>query len=184
MSPNYLIHFPPTKWKKESEVTKSCLTLCEHMECSPPGSSIHGIFQARVLEWIAISFCRGSSWTRDWTQVSCIAGRRFTFWATRELHKVDLKLLEDHSILGHIPENFHPTSFSQCSLSSPQFCSFQSETPVFRLWERTEYVCPCSTWGCLLSFWRLAVVCSRAPEHSYIYSSWGGHTLMIYELSK
>ena len=54
------------------------------MDCSPPGSSVHGIFQARILEWIAISFSRGSSWPRNWTQVSCIAGRFFTDWAMRE----------------------------------------------------------------------------------------------------
>ena len=52
--------------------------------CSLPGSSIHGIFQARVLEWAAISFSRRSSWPRDWTQVSRIVGRHFTIWATRE----------------------------------------------------------------------------------------------------
>ena len=54
------------------------------MDCSPPGSSIHGIFQARIWEWVAISFSRGSSQPRDQTWVSCIAGRRFTIWATRE----------------------------------------------------------------------------------------------------
>ena len=54
------------------------------MECSPPGSSVHRIFQARVLEWVAISFSRGSSWPRDWIQVSRIASRCFTVWATRE----------------------------------------------------------------------------------------------------
>ena len=48
------------------------------MDCSLPGSSVHGIFQARVLEWVAISFSRGSSQLRDRTQVSHIAGRRFT----------------------------------------------------------------------------------------------------------
>ena len=47
--------------KKESKVTQLCLTLCNPMDCSPPGSSVHGIFQARVLEWVAISFSRGSS---------------------------------------------------------------------------------------------------------------------------
>ena len=41
-----------------SEVTQSCLTLCDPMDCSPPGSSVHGIFQARILEWVAISFSR------------------------------------------------------------------------------------------------------------------------------
>ena len=54
------------------------------MDYSLPGSSIHGIFQARVLEWDAIFFSRGSSQPRDQTQVSHIAGRRFTIWATRE----------------------------------------------------------------------------------------------------
>ena len=53
-------------------------TLCDPMDYSLPGSSVHGIFQARVLEWVAISFSRGSSQPRDQTQVSHTAGRRFT----------------------------------------------------------------------------------------------------------
>ena len=63
--------------ESESEVTQSCLTLCDPMDCSPPGS-VHGILQARILEWVAISFSRGSSQPRDRTQVSRIAGRFFT----------------------------------------------------------------------------------------------------------
>ena len=55
----------------------SPVQLCNPMDCSPPGSSIHRIFQARVLECVAISFSRGSSQLRDWTQVSCITGRHF-----------------------------------------------------------------------------------------------------------
>ena len=70
--------------ESKSEVAQSCLTLCDPLDCSLPGSSLHGIFQARVLEWVGISFFRGSSQPRDWTQVSRIAGRRFTIWATRE----------------------------------------------------------------------------------------------------
>ena len=54
------------------------------MDYSLPGSPVHGISQARILEWVAISFSRGSSWPRDQIQVSCIAGRFFTIWATRE----------------------------------------------------------------------------------------------------
>ena len=95
------------KLKKESEVSQSCPALCDPLDCSPPGSSIrgifqarvlewgaicslpgfpvHGIFLARVLEWVAISFSRGSSRPRDWTQVSRIVGRCFTIWATREV---------------------------------------------------------------------------------------------------
>ena len=65
-------------------VAQSCPTLCDPMDCSPPGSSVHEIFQARILEWVTISFCRGSSQPRDRTQVSCTTGRFFTDWATRE----------------------------------------------------------------------------------------------------
>ena len=83
-----------------SEVTQSCLTLCVPMDCSLPGFSIPGIFQARVLEWVTISFFRGSPWPRDWTQVSCIAGRCFTLWATREaLHlRPDIDSSASHPI--------------------------------------------------------------------------------------
>ena len=56
-------------------LSQSCLTLCHPTDCSLPGSSVHGIFQARILEWVAISFSRRSSQPRDWTQVSCIVGR-------------------------------------------------------------------------------------------------------------
>ena len=69
------------KW---SEVAQSCPTLCDPMDCSLPGSSVHGILQARILKWVAISFSRGSSRPRDGTQVSHIAGRCFNLWATRE----------------------------------------------------------------------------------------------------
>ena len=62
----------------ESEVAQSCPTLCNPMDCSLTGSSVHGIFQARVLERVAISFSTGSSQPRDRTWVSGIVGRRFT----------------------------------------------------------------------------------------------------------
>ena len=63
---------------EQSEVSQLCLTLCGPMDCSLPGSPVHGIFQARVLEWAAISFSRGSSRPRDRTWVSRIVGRHFT----------------------------------------------------------------------------------------------------------
>ena len=59
-------------------VAKSCRTLCNSMNCSPPGSSVHEILQARILEWVAIPFSRGSSQHRNQTWISCIAGRFFT----------------------------------------------------------------------------------------------------------
>ena len=81
----WLVDFKESrKEKKESEVTQSCPTLCDPMDCSPPGSPVHGIFQARILEWAAISFSRGPSQPRDRTQVSGIAGKFFTICASRE----------------------------------------------------------------------------------------------------
>ena len=72
--------------ESESEVTQSCPTLCDPINCSPPGSSVHGILQASILEGVAISFSRGSFWPRDRTWVSRIVGRCFTVWATREAY--------------------------------------------------------------------------------------------------
>ena len=66
------------KW---SEVAQSCPTLGDPMDCCPPGSSVHGISQETVLEWVAIPFSRGSSQPMDRIWVFCIAGRHFTFWA-------------------------------------------------------------------------------------------------------
>ena len=68
--------------ESESEVAQWCPTFWDPVGCSLPGSSVHGIFQAIVLEWIAISFSRWSSQPRDWTGVSCIVDRRFTVWAS------------------------------------------------------------------------------------------------------
>ena len=67
-------------------VAQLCPTLCEPMDCSPLGSSVHGILQARILEWVTIPFSRGSSGPRDLTQFSHIAGRFFTVWATGRNH--------------------------------------------------------------------------------------------------
>ena len=69
--------------KVKSEVTQSCPTLCDPMDCSLLGSSVHGILQERILEWFVISFSRESSQPRNRTLVSYIAGRFFTNWAMR-----------------------------------------------------------------------------------------------------
>ena len=63
---------------KVLKVAKSCLTLCDPMDCSLPSSSVHGILQARILEWVAIPFSKGSTPPRDQTWVSHIAGTFFT----------------------------------------------------------------------------------------------------------
>ena len=70
-------------WLSHYVVTSSCNPL----DCSPPGSSVHGISQARILEWVPISFSRGSSWPRDQTCISCIAGGFFTTEPTRKPYK-------------------------------------------------------------------------------------------------
>ena len=64
------------------------LLFCDPMDCSLTGSSVHGIFQKRTLEWVAIHFTRGSSRPRDRTQVSCIGGRFFTVWATSSVQSL------------------------------------------------------------------------------------------------
>ena len=71
-------------------VSQSCLTICNPMDCSLPGSSVPGILKARILEWIAIPCPRGSSRPRVQTWVSCIIGRFFTICATREAHYGEL----------------------------------------------------------------------------------------------
>ena len=64
-------------------VTQSCPTLCNPRDCNLSGSLVHGILQARILEWVAIRFSKGSSRPRDQAWVSCTAGRFFTVWATQ-----------------------------------------------------------------------------------------------------
>ena len=84
---NNFVVFKPKEhffWVAVKVKLLSGVQLCEPMDCSPRVSLIHGILQARILEWVAIFFSRGSSWPRDWTQVPQIAGRLFTVWATRE----------------------------------------------------------------------------------------------------
>ena len=96
--------FPEWALESESEVTQSCPTLCDPMDCSLSGSSVHGIFQARELKWIAVSFSRGSSWPRDRTRVSLIAGRHFTMGAIREALNELLLLYIRDCCLSRNPE--------------------------------------------------------------------------------
>ena len=73
-------------WKVKVKVLAAqfCPSLCDPIDCSLPGSSVHGILQTRILEWVAIPFSRGISWLRDQTWVSHIGGSFFTIWANRE----------------------------------------------------------------------------------------------------
>ena len=92
-----------------SEVAQSCPTLCDPIACSLPASSTHGVFQARILEWVAISFSRGSSQPRDRTLVSHTAGRLFTVWATRE---APLYPISSSNYLQELQESMHVLKFT------------------------------------------------------------------------
>ena len=85
LSTFYLFWFK-NMWS-EVKVTQLCPTLCDPVDYSLPGSFVHWILQARILEWVAILLCRGSSQPKDRTQVSHIAVRFFTIWATREIQE-------------------------------------------------------------------------------------------------
>ena len=92
-------------------VTQLCLTLCDPIDYSPPGSSLLGIFQARILEWVAIPFSRGSSWPRDRIQVSYIADRFF--------------LYNTHTCISPVFQILFPYSsvqFSPVAQSCPTLC--------------------------------------------------------------
>ena len=94
-------------------VAQLCPTFCNPTYCSPPGFSVHGVLQARILEWIAIHFSRGTSQPRDWTLVSCIAGKFFTVWApgtTGEIRVLFLCMM----------------------LENVLYCSFTCSCPVFQ----------------------------------------------------
>ena len=88
------------KKKKRSEsVSPSVMSdSSDPMNCTPPASFVYGIFQARILKWIAMPFSRGSSWPRDWTWVSCIAGRFFTVWSTRNFCSNYMLYYLDHKV--------------------------------------------------------------------------------------
>ena len=120
------IYFICKERKKENEVTQSCPTVCDPVDCSLPGSSVHGILQARILEWVAISFSRGSSRPRDQTQVFCIAGRRFrACWDLRD-HLSQYLVLQQRKLMsealrwfGHL---LHYLKRQNCSFNAARKC--------------------------------------------------------------
>ena len=96
-------------------VAKSCLILCDPMDSSPPGSSVYGISQARILQWVAVSYCKGSSQPRDQNPVSCIGRWILYRWATREASGICRLLI--YSVMYHnLRRNKHLISASDsCS---------------------------------------------------------------------
>ena len=121
-----------------NEVAQSCLTLCDPMDCSPPGSSVHRILQARILEWVAISFSRVSSQPRDWTHISCI-GRGFLYHQHNQGSPI--------SVWGHFKAVL-------------AFCSVND---AGALRKQQDVASPCATWTRIAhySFMVLIFLCIR-----------------------
>ena len=121
-----------------------CLTLCDLMDCSPPGSSVHGIFQARILEWVVVSYSRGSSLPRNWTWVSGMSYiGRWILYHCCSVAKSSLTLwgLMDCSMPGfpilHCPLEFAQThvdwvrwSYLTISSSVAPFSSYPQSFPA------------------------------------------------------
>ena len=121
-----------------AQMLQSCPTLFDPMDCSLPGSSVHGILKARVLEWVAIPFSRGSSPPRVWTWVSCIAGRFFTNWATREAPAL-LYFILFTWLMSVLPVGFYVPHWERPGL----MCSSLSSACQVkdRLWELLNHCC-------------------------------------------
>ena len=99
------------------KVAQLCLTLCDPIDCSLPGSSVHGILQTRILEWVAVPVSRGTSWPRNRTSISCIAGGFFTSWATREActHRCACTHTHAHThMLTHMHRHPHKMEYCCC----------------------------------------------------------------------
>ena len=118
------------------------------MDCSLPGSSVHGIFRARILEWVATAFFRRSSPPRDQTRVSCIVDRRFTTWATGEvLHRVRAVVLGATEVLNKKVNDLSTVRSLACFskvklISQTTFFKFVSHSVAFS-WAPDAWECIC-----------------------------------------
>ena len=146
--------------------------LCDPMDWSPPGSSVHRISQARVLEWVVIFSSRGSSWPRDRTQVCCIAGGFFTIWATREASYKGL--LSSCKHVFRSDSSKWKCEAKECLFSvlmhAAKFC-FSKAVPIYILMPTVHSPClfACSSFSLALtdSFSNLPQVSS-----SFLWASW------------
>ena len=148
-------------------VAQLCLTLCDPMGCSPPDSPVPGILQARILEWVATSFSRGSSQPRDQTQVSCTAGRFFTIWPTREACLAHCRVSNNFCRMNVKAHEYHYIGFpggavgkeSTCQCRRCGFDCWVGKIPWRRKWLPTPVFLPAkshgqrslagySPWGC------------------------------------
>ena len=167
-----------------------CLTLCDPMDYSPPGSFIHEIIQARLLEWVAIPFSRGSSQSRDQTQVSCTAGRFFTVRATREAQKwwlqnvyclwnlIPAMLKKFRELTWLVKDKYDVRGWAICSLSLQgvrrKFKYVTGDTVTHNLLPVWQFISPqCSEqelefWGSQAAGWasQVALVVKNPPANA------------------
>ena len=160
---------PPGKPYNRMKVllAQSCLTLCNPMKCSLPGSSIHGILQVRILVWVAMPFSRGSSWPMNRTLVSCIAGR-FHNWATRESC---IRIYSCYSVTQ-----------SRMTLCDPMDCSML-DFPVFQHYLELEMNESPLNLSHPLSQWYYPIISSSVVPFSCLQSSPAPGSCPISQLS-
>ena len=124
---------------------QSCPTICEPRDFIPPGSSVNGILQARILEWVAISTSRGFSWPRDWNCVSCIGMWILYHWATCLPHDIAIILLKKMKAYVHIDIYANAYSSFICNIPKPKISKMSTlrimiySTIKERIYEKTQW---------------------------------------------
>ena len=141
-------------------VAQSCPALCDPIDCSLPGSSVYGILQTRILEWVAIPFSRGSSPPRDWTQVSYIAGRFFT---TEPLAKTEGKKMDPFADSVWVVGSGVLPSGATSMLPTKEALALKWEKHAWPSGAGTEdVISPCSR-----KRWNTAMAAAVKPQSSY-----------------
>ena len=107
-------------------VAQSCPTLCDPRDSSPPGSSVHAILQARILEWVAIPFSRGSSQPRDQTRVFCIASRFFIKTPNTSIEKTVFKKTVNKHLLSTFSPSMCQVLYQALEIQKNQFLYLES----------------------------------------------------------
>ena len=161
-------------------VAQSCPTLCNPMDWSLPGSSVHGTLQARLSEWVAMPFSKGSSWPRDWIQVSCISGRFFTIWAPREAQLMILTCIyiKTFCIQIGVPTLLSGKEFA-CLCRRRRFDSSVGKILWSRKREPLQYSCLESFMdrgACLAAFHGVTKSWTRLSMHTYSLGTYNSFT--------
>ena len=162
-------------------VAQSCLTLCNPVDCSPPGSSIHGILQARILEWVATSLSRGSSWPRDWIPVSCIAGRLYVTWALKCFHSLLWQLTPGMIFEEICPKYECFCVVMNCPCSLPRSSTCTMAPPKGHVFRHLPHV---PGWHCqfLPLYWIFPVNIQACCLFSYLQPVFINELLFIFKL--